>query len=266
MNDQDFGELLHEKAHELYRHMPWRDDIRPYYVLVSELMLQQTQVSRVIPKFEAFIERFPDVASLSAASLADVLTLWQGLGYNRRAKYLHDSAKMILHDMGGQFPTTYENLQKLPGVGKNTAGAICVYSYNQPVLFIETNIRTVYIHHFFADDFGVDDKRIIEKLQATIDSKNPRKFYWALMDYGTSLKASGVRNNSRSRHYKKQPRLEGSLRQMRGQLIRLLAERTYERVELQKAVNFDDRFGPALDGLVVDGLVSQTKQKLHLTK
>ena len=143
MNTADFQELIWEKGRELYRDMPWRDDTRPYYVLVSELMLQQTQVDRVIPKFDAFITRFPDEAALAAASLADVLTLWSGLGYNRRAKYLHDAAKMIMAEFSGIFPTTYDELVKLPGVGPNTAGAIMTYAYNQPVVFIETNVRTV---------------------------------------------------------------------------------------------------------------------------
>ena len=116
--------MLRQKGEELYRDMPWRDDTRPYYVLVSELMLQQTQVSRVIPKFDAFIARLPDEKSLADASLAEVLKLWQGLGYNRRAKYLHDSARHIVHDFAGKFPEEEADILKLPGVGKNTAGAI----------------------------------------------------------------------------------------------------------------------------------------------
>jgi len=122
VNKDEFQQLLWEKAKEHYRIMPWREDTRPYYVLVSELMLQQTQVNRVIPKFEAFIARFPDEKSLAEASLADVLKLWSGLGYNRRAKFLHEAANKITNEYSGVFPTTYDTLLSLPGVGKGTAG------------------------------------------------------------------------------------------------------------------------------------------------
>lgn len=176
MNRHEFQRLLAQKGEELYRSMPWREDTRAYYVLVSELMLQQTQVPRVVPKFEAFIERFPNERALAAASLADVLRMWQGLGYNRRAKFLHEAGKMILEEFGGVFPESEADIMRLPGVGKNTAGAIRAYAFNMPSIFVETNVRTVYIHHFFADDFAVDDKQIIELLEATIDRNNPRQF------------------------------------------------------------------------------------------
>ncbi|NCU39047.1 A/G-specific adenine glycosylase, partial [Candidatus Saccharibacteria bacterium] len=158
----EFQAFLRQKGKELYREMPWRSDTRPYYVLVSELMLQQTQVSRVIEKFTEFIARFPDEQSLAAAYLADVLYAWQGLGYNRRAKYLHDSATMIVDTFDGSFPTNVAELLLLPGVGKNTAGALLAYAFNQPSIFIETNIRTVYIHHFFNDSADVTDAQIVE--------------------------------------------------------------------------------------------------------
>lgn len=263
---QEFRELIWQKGRELYREMPWREDTRPYYVLVSELMLQQTQVVRVIPKFEAFITRFPNIETLASAGLADVLQLWQGLGYNRRAKFLHEAAKMIMRDFGGIFPNDEAGLLRLPGVGKNTAGAISAYSFNQPSIFVETNIRTVYIHHFFADNFAVDDKEIIEKLTATLDHEHPREFYWALMDYGSWLKSNGVRNNAASKHYKKQSPLKGSLRETRGVIVRLLSAQDMARGELQEAVAMPDRFNRALEGLLGDGLVTETDSILHLTK
>lgn len=246
--------------------MPWRDDTRPYYVLVSELMLQQTQVVRVISKFEAFIARFPDEQTLASASLADVLKLWQGLGYNRRAKFLHEAAKMIVSEFDGQFPENEIDIVKLPGVGKNTAGALAAYAFNRPRIFVETNIRTVYIHHFFNDQFDVDDRQIIEKLDATIDHEHPREFYWALMDYGSWLKANGVRNISNSKHYKKQSPLKGSLRETRGKILKELAKRDQSIDELQRAVNMDDRFSRATEGLKRDKLIAQTGNQLHLTK
>lgn len=253
-----FQQLLQQKGEELYRDMPWRDDTRPYFVLVSELMLQQTQVPRVIPKFEAFIREHPSEHALASASLGDVLRLWQGLGYNRRAKFLHDAARMIVNEFDGTFPTDAQDILRLPGVGKNTAGAIMAYAYNLPAIFVETNVRTVYIHHFFADNFSVDDKEIISTLEATIDSQQPRRFYQQLMDYGTWLKSQGVRNISQSRHYKKQPPLKGSVREVRGQIMKALARSQHALAELREAVGADERFDAALEGLKRDELIQES--------
>jgi A/G-specific adenine glycosylase len=156
----DFQEIIWEKAHELYREMPWRDNTDPYFVLVSELMLQQTQVDRVILKFELFMTTFPTIKDLANASLAEVLTTWSGLGYNRRAKFLHEAAQKVVADFNGAIPDNYDALVTLPGIGPNTAGAILAYSFNQPVVFIETNVRTVYFHHFFEDQRLIGNIRV----------------------------------------------------------------------------------------------------------
>lgn len=266
MQPSEFHQFLLESANTRYRSMPWRDDTRPYYVLVSELMLQQTQVARVIPKFVEFIVRFPNEASLADANLADVIGLWQGLGYNRRAKYLHEAAKMIVTDFDGIFPREEKNLLKLPGVGKNTSGAILAYAFNEPVLFVETNIRTVYIHHFFEDRFDVDDKEIIALLDATLDREQPRRFYQNLMDYGSWLKANGVKNISSSKHYRKQSPLKGSIRQTRGAIIRQLRNRSMSIDTLKRVVAMDERFATALEALVAEGLITKHGKNVHLTK
>lgn len=266
MKSEEFIELLQEKGHELWRDMPWRRDTRPYYVLVSELMLQQTQVDRVIPKFEAFVARFPDEQALASASLADVLKLWNGLGYNRRAKYLHEAAKKIVAEHGGAFPRTREELLGLPGVGPGTAGAILAYAFNQPAVFIETNVRTVYFHHFFPEDDKISDTQLAETVENTIDRERPREFYWALMDYGTWLKKQGAGKVAQSKHYKKQSALKGSVREVRGQIVRVLTGDDLALAPLREVVGADDRFEPALAGLLRDGLVQETSGKLHLTK
>lgn len=266
MDKGEFQELIRQKGAELYRDMPWRQNVRPYYVLVSELMLQQTQVGRVIPKFEAFIAQFPDIQTLAGASLSDVLKWWNGLGYNRRAKYLHDAAKMIMQDFAGKFPETQDELQRLPGVGPNTAGAILVYTFNQPVVFIETNIRTVYFYHFFPDGEKVADKELRQVVGETLDGENPREFYYALMDYGTWLKKQGAGRLQQSRHYKKQAALKGSVREIRGQIVRALASGDIRQDRLHRLVTVDERFEPALHGLLQDGLVMQTGDTFHLTK
>lgn len=246
--------------------MPWREDVRPYYVLVSELMLQQTQVDRVVPKFNAFIARFPDERHLAESSLGDVLKLWNGLGYNRRAKFLHEASKKIIHEYNGVFPSTYEALLTLPGVGKGTAGAILAYAYNRPVVFIETNVRTVYFHHFFEEGDKVGDDEISALVEMTLDRDHPREFYWALMDYGAWLKRNGAGRVTQSKHYRKQSALRGSIREVRGQILRLLADGAKEESGLKRALQADERFGPALRGLRKDGLIEQTGAHFHLTK
>lgn len=265
MNVNEFQQLIRLKGHELYRDMPWRQDTRPYYILVSELMLQQTQVSRVIPKFEQFIAAFPDTAALARASLADVLTFWQGLGYNRRAKFLHLSAQRVMDEYGGVFPESEKALCTLPGVGKNTAGALRAYAFNQPALFVETNVRTVYIYHLFPDQDTVSDDEVLSALRETIDQENPREWYWALMDYGSHLKSQGVRTNARSAHYTKQSPLEGSVRQVRGRILKQLTSTgPQSEVALRVAIVADERYEQALSGLVRDGLVEVSGENVRL--
>ncbi len=267
MNLEDFSRYIQEKGRALYRDMPWRHDTRGYYVLVSELMLQQTQVERVIPKFEQFIMRYPDFPTLANASLADVLTLWSGLGYNRRAKYLHDAAKMVVTRHNGLLPVAQDELMKLPGVGINTAGAILAYTYNEPVVFIETNVRTVYFYHFFKNQQDVADAAIREKLEQTIDREHPREFYWALMDYGSYLKKSGVKNVAASRHYRKQSPLKGSVREIRGHIIRELTQGERSYTTLRKKLDpGDGRFDDAYTQLLQDSLVEQRGGIVSLTR
>jgi A/G-specific adenine glycosylase len=246
--------------------LPWRQpeqngSFDPYKIMVSELMLQQTQVQRVIPKYTAFLGLFPTTQELATADLGDVLRAWQGLGYNRRAKFLWQAAQAV--NAVGTFPRTQVELIKLPGVGANTAGAILAYAYNQPVVFVETNVRTVYIHHFFADRADVTDKEILAPLEQTLDHENPREFYWALMDYGSHLKATVGNLNRASKHYTKQSQFHGSRRQVRGQVIRLLGVRDYDLPGLTEAVA-DERLQAILDELVIEQLITFQKEKYHL--
>jgi len=264
VNKKEFQNVVWEKGHELYRDMPWRQDTRPYYVLLSEMMLQQTQVGRVIPKFHEFIERFPDIYMLAAASLSDVLSLWSGLGYNRRAKYLHEAAKKIVNEFGGVFPETKAALISLPGIGENTAGALLAYSFNQPSVFIETNIRTVYFYHFFPEGDIVDDKQLRDAVTETVDVEHPREWYWALMDYGTFLKQQGIGSIRQSKHYKKQSPLKGSLREVRGLILKSLRNRSQSEAALRTELPQDDRFGRALAALIDEGLVIVADGQLHL--
>jgi A/G-specific adenine glycosylase len=261
-----FKETIWQRGDELFRPMPWRTDTQPYYVMVSEIMLQQTQVDRVIPKFNAFINTFPTVEVLSNASLADVLQLWSGLGYNRRAKFLHEAAKMIVNEFNGVFPETAKELLRLPGVGVNTAGAMLAYSFNQPAIFIETNIRTVYFYHLFEGRTDVSDAELRAIVESTIDKENPREWYWALMDYGSFLKRNGTGLNNVSKHYKKQSPLKGSVREVRGQILKQLMNADIDEPSLRLQLDADERFDTALQALKSEGLVSETKQRIHLKR
>ena len=178
MELRDFQEIVWQKGQELFRAMPWRENTEPYYVLVSEIMLQQTQVERVIPKFQAFIELFPTIQALAGAGLDEVLRAWSGLGYNRRAKFLHTAAQKVVSDYNGVFPDSLPELLSLPGVGVNTAGAILAYSFNQPSVFIETNVRTVYFYHLFSHQELVADKELKAVVEQTVDSEHPREWYF----------------------------------------------------------------------------------------
>jgi A/G-specific adenine glycosylase len=262
----EFREAVWGYYREHGRTMPWREDPSPYKVLVSELMLQQTQASRVIPKFDAFMYTCPDFASLAGKSLGEVLALWSGLGYNRRAKFLHQAAGLIMSDHGGVLPDSFDELVRLPGIGKNTAGAILAYAYEQPVVFIETNIRTVYFHHFYPDAHEpVTDRELESLVTLTVDHENPREWYWALMDYGTYLKKTAGGRLRTSRHYTKQSLLKGSLREMRGKILKALVARETTENELRNQVEADDRFDVALNALLAEGFIERNGRNIRLT-
>lgn len=237
----------------------WRQTTNPYKIAVSEVMLQQTQVSRVKEKYKEFLKLFPTAKALATASLVDVLKVWTGLGYNRRAKFLKAMAETVTTEYKGKFPKTVRELEALPGVGHYTARAIATFAYNTPHVFIETNIRTVYIHHFFPESEElVDDKVLMPIIEATLDTKNPREWYWALMDYGSFLKTSGVKIHRNSAQYKKQSPLKGSVREVRGAIIKVLTNGPHTAITLRKKVSFDTpRFNTALAQLVAENLIEK---------
>lgn len=208
---------------EFGRAMAWRDDSSPYNVFVSEIMLQQTQVSRVAEKFPLFLTRFPGFRALAEAPFADVLPVWSGLGYNRRARYLHESARRIVREHGGVLPEDPAVLATLPGIGPNTAGSIAAFAYNHPSVFIETNIRRLFIHAFFTEQTSVHDREILPLVEATLDRERPREWYWAMMDAGVEVARHVSNPNRRSSHYAKQAPFANSNRQLRGRVLAVLA-------------------------------------------
>jgi len=206
------------------RILPWRSTKDPYKILVSEVMLQQTQVERVKGYYEAFLKKFPTASVLAAAPLENVLMSWKGLGYNRRAVNLKRTAEIITQT-NGKFPKEYAGLISLPGIGPGTAGAIINFAYNIPTAFIETNIRSVYLHFFFKGKSGVSDKEILKLVEKTQDMKNPREWYYALYDYGVMLKKTIGNQNMRSVHYKKQSTFKGSNRELRANMLFYILEK-----------------------------------------
>lgn len=215
-----FRDLIYGYYEKEGRTFPWRKTDDPYHILVSEVMLQQTQTSRVLAKYGAFLAAFPTLASLAAAPQREVLAAWQGLGYNRRALNLHRAARITVDEHEGALPDSIEELIKLPGVGPDTAGAIMALAFNRPVVFIETNIRAV-CHYVFFPDAPLKDKDLRPLVAATLDRENPRRWYFALYDYGAMLKRERLAGPVKSR----QTRFEGSDRQVRGAVLRLLLAR-----------------------------------------
>lgn len=241
------------------RDLPWRKTENPYHILVSEIMLQQTQVERVIQKYGEFIAVFPDFRSLSRAALKDVLRIWQGLGYNRRALALLRTADIIVAEYGGILPQEIELLKKLPGIGKTTAASIYVFAFDKPAVFIETNIRRVFIHHFFTGKETVSDREILPLVEETMDIANPRLWYHALMDYGAMLKKAIQNPNRKSSHYRKQPPFEGSERQVRGHILRtLLKESPLSFSEIEKKIlTASRRLKKSLTQLEQEGFIEE---------
>jgi len=260
---EQHGTPFTQKVWEHYdayrRDLPWRRTTDPYSVMVSEVMLQQTQASRVVPKYEEFLRVFPTVTSLAGAPLEDVLRLWQGLGYNRRALALKRAAETIVAEHGGTVPDTLEGLVALPGIGHATAAQILAFAFNTGVPFIETNIRAVYLHEFFPGAEDVPDAAVLPLVAATLDYERAREWFWALMDYGTHLKASHPNPSRRSRHHVRQGRFEGSTRQLRGRVLAALIEAggtPLTEDSLARAAGFDaEAVSAALVALQSEGFV-----------
>ncbi len=227
------------------RDLPWRHNTTTYRVVVSEIMLQQTQASRVVKKFDSFMKKFPTWKALAQASTAEVLKEWQGLGYNRRGLNLQRLAQTVK----GKLPNTYTQLLELPGVGPNTAGSILAFAWNLPHPFIETNIRSVFIHFFFKNSKGkVHDKKLMPLIEAALqdtrNQKNPREWYYALMDYGCYLKQTEVNPSRRSKHYIKQSTFKGSNRELRSHILKLILKNPINEKDIVKA--FPDKKSEAV--------------------
>jgi len=281
VSTKKFGKIINDFSRTRRRVFPWRPpELRikkdetaaePYRVLVSEAMLQQTQVSRVCEKYEAFIKQFPNVRALANAPLSLVLRAWQGLGYNRRALHLQGAAREILRTHKGEIPRGREALETLPGIGPATACAIRAFAFNEPEIFIETNIRSVFIHFFFGPRptglgpvplANVRDVELLPLIEKTLDRRNPREWYYALMDYGTMLKKQHKNPSRRSTSHVLQKQFKGSLRQARGAVVRAVLEHPHSLLELKKSLRLEsDKVEQAVLGLTEEGFLKKANRK-----
>ena len=261
---KDFQKLVyaHYRAHGR-RHLPWRKARNPYRILVSEFMLQQTQVPRVIEKYKSFLRRFPEFESLARAPLREVLGAWSGLGYNRRALHLRETARIVVSEHNGKLPADVDRLRSLPGVGRATASAVAAFAFGRAHPFIETNIRAVFIHHFFGRRKRVSDDEILPFVEQTLDRCDPRTWFYALMDCGAALKKMHPNPSRKSAHHTRQGKFEGSDRQARGVIVRALVERPLSEGELAEATGLSPA---SLRGLVQqlekDGMIVTRRGKL----
>lgn len=279
----EFNETLFAWSDENWFPMDWRTKKRdqakgldPYRVLVSEVMLQQTYVARVKEKFKEFVERFPDVDSLAAAPLGDVLRLWSGLGYNRRAKFLHDCAKSVVVNYEGKFPRDFKELQKLPGVGISTAAAIMAFAHNESYPMIDTNVRRVLARTFF-DGKPPSDKELLAFAVEIIPGGRGRAWNYAMLDLAREVCTARDHKESCPLFdlhgevgdfvYKKpQSKFKGSKRSYRAALVRALVKGeklTRENAEgFFKETPYDGRL--AVDELISEGLIAQKKNIITL--
>ncbi len=244
------------------RAFAWRHVDDPYKVFVSEVMLQQTQTARVIDKFAEFMARFPTIENFAHADFFDVLQAWQGLGYNRRGKFLHQAAQKIVSQMDGKIPDSPDILKTLPGIGPATAASICAFAFNKPTIFIETNIRAVFIHFFFHNETTkISDAQLFPLVEQTVDHDRARDWYYALMDYGVMLKKALPNPSRKSKHHTRQSKFEGSDRQIRGMILKLLIQEKSVSIDrLFLAIDREpERINKALSELVDEKMV-QIKQ------
>ena len=250
------------------RGFAWRSDIHPYSILVSEIMLQQTQTTHVVQKYAEWMKAFPNFETLAKAPMKKILEVWQGMGYNRRAIALKKCAELVLLNYKGKLPKTTDELIKLPHVGPNTAASIAAFAFNKPAVFIETNIRSVFITFFFPNKTNVHDNDIRELVEKTLDKKNPREWYYALMDYGVLLKATFGNPNKKSRHYTKQSKFAGSNRELRGTILRelnmsrgLTIEQLQDKLKKQNIPTTILKLRTTLKSLADEGFVKEKNNR-----
>lgn len=265
---EEFREAVYWYYRRFGRRFPWRETRDPYAVLVSEVMLQQTGVERVMMYFPRFVRVFPGFHSLARAPLADVLREWKGLGYNRRAQYLQRIAQVVTEDLGGDLPRDEGALALLPGIGRTTAAAIAAFAFGKPSVFVETNIRRLFIYRFFRMREGVRDSEIYPLVSATLDRENPREWYYAAMDLGASLRCARPDPVRKSAHYRRQKPFTGSDREVRGKILAiLLSAGPVEESSLHASIGAEHgRIKAICDRLVEEGMLAREMGTISISR
>ncbi|MBE6473531.1 MAG: adenine glycosylase [Coriobacteriaceae bacterium] len=260
LSREAFAQKVVQRGAELYRDLPWRGIDDPYGVLVSEVMLQQTQVARVMRYWQRWMELFPTVDALAAADVATVLEQWQGLGYNRRALALKRTCETCSAERDGQLPRTADELMALPGIGPATAAGIVAFAYDEPSVYIETNVRSVFIHELFPDEDEVRDRALVPYVADACPDEGARAWYYALLDYGADLKARIANPSRRSAHYSRQSAFSGSRREKRSFVLKqvLAAESGASLEDLAASLDAHEREAgrPAVDRGLFESIVA----------
>ncbi|MEI7498123.1 MAG: A/G-specific adenine glycosylase [Candidatus Falkowbacteria bacterium] len=263
-----FQEVIWQHYHVHKRNFPWRETTNPYRILVSEIMLQQTQANRVVEKYQSFIKKIPNFKSLANIETKQLLLEWQGLGYNRRALQLQRLAQIVAREHRGRLPHDNALLQQLPGIGPATAAAIRAFTFNLPTVYLDTNVRRVYLHYFFPEQAKIYDKELFPLIEKSFDTSNSREWCWALLDYGAMLGKDKKNNpNQRSAHFTKQTKFEGSNRQLRGQLLKNII--THNGISQLKLLSF---FAPTIhkqiqntvEQLITEGFIFCNNKRYYI--
>ncbi len=279
-----FRAALRRAAPALARPLPWIGDERPWAILVSEVMLQQTQVTRVVEPWTLFMERFPTPSSCAEASLAEVLRAWTGLGYNRRAKALHDAARVLRDEYDDAVPREVELLRRLPGVGEYTAAAVACFAYGESIAVLDSNVGRILARALANRTLGRAEARTLAT--ALVPGRSPSAFNQAMLDLGAQFCRASPRCDAcplagQCRWHRQggadpalhsagvsrpQSPFEGSNRQLRGRMLSVLREGPHSRRRIgERLVGVEPgRCDEALDALVHDGLVTQIGQRYSL--
>jgi A/G-specific adenine glycosylase len=258
---QRFQQKILEFYQKNKRDLPWRKTTDPYHILVSEFMLQQTQVSRVVEYYNKWMESWPTVNNLASEEYKNVLQSWMGLGYNRRAMYLHNTAKIIVKDFDSDVLNAVNHYENLPGIGLYTSKAIQIFAANADIATVDTNIRRILISEFDLNE-NISENDLFSLAQLCLPHGKSRDWHNALMDYGAmylTSRKSGIKPKTQ------QSRFKGSDRQIRGQILRLLLKEDHSFYELHHQIQVNDtRLTGILDKMIHEKTISKTNEKFHV--
>jgi A/G-specific adenine glycosylase len=244
------------------RDLPWRKTTDPYKILLSELMLQQTQVKRVVVYYEKWIARWPTIHTFASAALPEVLQMWMGLGYNTRAISLHKTAKKIVALFDGDVLRAMQQYKELPGIGKYTSHAVRIFSTNADLVTVDTNIRRIFISEFDLPE-NISEHELWLLAEKCRPVGKSREWHNALMDYGAlylTAHKTGIRPTTQ------QTQFEGSNRQIRAQILRHVLEKPMTGKELTQTLKIDQgRLGPILEKMINQHILMK-KNNTYLLK